>query len=131
MNKDDKIADALGLVPLQGNEITVVDAPTENQESYDFETARQNIHHLLQKGNLALDELLNLASQSQMPRSYEVLVSLIKTLSDVNKDLLVVQEKKKELSVKNENLDGPQTVNQNLFVGSSKDLQELLEKLKK
>lgn len=131
MNNDkDSISNILDISPLNPNEILVVDAPTENTEAYDMETARQNIHHLIQKGNSVLDDMINAASQSSHPRAYEVTTNLIKTLADVNMSLVDLQEKKKKLLIKDE-VSETKTVNNQVFVGSTNEFLEMLEKSKK
>jgi hypothetical protein len=131
-DKKDALTNAFGLVPLDPNEIVVMDAPNEDTEKHDFETARQNMHHLLQKGEHALDEMISLAIQNQQARSFEVVSNLIKTLADVNKDLISLQEKKKQLSLKTDEKTSPSKVvnNQNLFVGSTDELLDLISNMK-
>jgi Terminase DNA packaging enzyme len=122
---NDTIGDALGLTPMQ--EVL----PKVKRESIDsvtdYQYARGNMLNILEKGNQALDGMLDVADQSQHPRAYEVVATLIKTLADTNKDLIELAKKTKEL----ERLDGveaPQTINNNLFVGSTTELQKLLKK---
>jgi hypothetical protein len=62
---------------------------------------------------------------SQHPRSYEVVATLVKAVSDANKDLLELQKRHKDLTVDN---SAPSTINNNLFVGSTAELQKLLKK---
>lgn len=121
------MTDAFGLPPLSNsNDLIIHDAPAEDGDSYDMETARQNMHHLLQKGEHALDEMIAFAVQDQQARSFEVVATLIKTLADVNKDLIHLQEKKKQLAIKDE--VPAKTVNNNhLHVGSTADLQQLIK----
>ena len=73
-----------------------------------------------------MDDMLNVAQQMQHPRAYEVLATLIKTLSDTNKDLLDLHKKKRELEIGDDS-QGPKTINNNLFVGSTAELQKLLK----
>ena len=129
-SEKDTIGSTFELEPLQPNEILVVDAPSDNSESYDMETARQNIHHLIQKGNVVLDEMITVAQQSQHPRAFEVTANLIKTLADVNQSLIDLQEKRKKLAIKEEDKN-PTTVTNNLLVGSTAEMQEMMERLKK
>jgi transcriptional accessory protein Tex/SPT6 len=82
--------------------------------------------NILEKGNEALDGMLDVAGQSQHPRAYEVVATLIKTLADTNKDLIELAKKTKELE-KMDGVDAPQTINNNLFVGSTVELQKLLK----
>jgi hypothetical protein len=131
-DKPDPIGTAFGLEPLPANEILVVDAPSDDTESYDMETARQNIHHLIQKGTIVLDDMIDVARQSQHPRAFEVTANLIKTLADVNQSLIDLQEKKKKLSIKEEKpAVTANTVNNIVYTGSTADFQDMLEKIGK
>ncbi len=76
------------------------------------------------KGSKALDELCDVANASQHPRAYEVVSTLIKTLSDANSNLLDIQKKKKD--IEKEDDKGPNKVTNNLFVGSTADLQKIV-----
>jgi len=121
---NDPISKALNMVPMQGV-LPVESKPIDNND--DFEYARGNMLSILERGNGALDSLLDVADQSQHPRAYEVVATLIKTLADANKDLLELQKKNKELK-KVEDNNTPKTINNNLFVGSTTELQRLLKK---
>jgi len=128
MSKDDKLADTLGIEPLevlppQTTNISVND----DSDRFDMETARENLHHIIQKGSDALDEMIMIAKQSESARAFEVVSTLIKTLSETNKDLVDLAKKKKEIF--SEEQQGPNTVNNNLFVGSTADLQRMLKEL--
>jgi len=122
---NDPIGNALDLDPMY----QVLPAASKKAEDIpsDYQYARGNIINILEKGNEALDGMLDVAGQSQHPRAYEVVATLIKTLADTNKDLIELAKKTKEI----ERLDGveaPQTINNNLFVGSTTELQKLLKK---
>ena len=100
--------------------------PTDEEElANDFDYARGNFYNVIERGTEALDDMLEVARQSQHPRAYEVVPTRKKTLADANKDLIEVSTKK------NENKDGedkgPEVVNNNLFVGSTADLQKMLK----
>ena len=106
---------------------------TENQTIEKFEKkqieddaahARETLHILIDKGSEAIDGILHIAKNSDHPRAYEVAGQLIKTVSDVAKDLLDVQKKKKELEQ-----DQPKNIQtqNNLFVGSTQDLLKALK----
>ncbi len=120
----DPIADALQLTPIQ--EILPKEQKPELEVDSDFEFARVNMINVIDKGREALDDMLDVAQQTQAPRAYEVIATLIKTLSDSNKDLLELSKKAKELK-KIDDSSGPKTVNNNLFVGSTAELQKLLK----
>jgi hypothetical protein len=105
-----KIADALGLRPLSEvpqEEVSVpavvevIDAPptplatAQDEVIDDIDLAKQNISELMTKGVESLDELIAVAKQSQNPRAYEVVSTLMKTLIDANKEFVGMSEKKK------------------------------------
>jgi hypothetical protein len=79
----------------------------------------------IEKGQEALSGILDVAGMSQHPRAYEVAATLVKTIADANKDLLELQKRKKDLTGVG---PSPTTVNNNLFVGSTAELQQLIKK---
>jgi hypothetical protein len=86
---------------------------------------------LIEKGQEAINGILELAQEGQQPRSYEVVGQLIKSVGDVSDKLLDLQQKMKDLN-KEEKASSPTTVNNALFVGSTAELQKMLkEGLKK
>ena len=91
----------------------------------DFKYARENLYGIIEKGSDALDELVELAKQSQSPRAFEIVSQMVKTLTDSNKDLLELQRKNKLL--KKEDEKGPNNVTNALFVGNTAELQKLLK----
>jgi predicted house-cleaning noncanonical NTP pyrophosphatase (MazG superfamily) len=97
----------------------------------DFIKAKSNIASLIEKGEAAVDGILQLAKESEQPRAYEVASTLIKTMVDANKELLDVHKQKKELD--KEEYAGPAKAVQNntVFVGSTKELQKQLLQLAK
>lgn len=122
---NDTISDALGMSPIQQVLPKVNKEPIDAVTDYQY--ARGNMLNILEKGNEALDGMLDVAGQSQHPRAYEVVATLIKTLADTNKDLIDLAKKTKELE-KLDGVEAPQTINNNLFVGSTTELQKLLKK---
>jgi len=99
---------------------------TDLTSDYDF--SRDQYHTLVTKGNDALDELLAVAKESESARAYEVAAMLIRNLSDTTKELLQLQKTKKEIE---KDVKDPHTVNNSLFIGSTKELQDLLLEKKK
>lgn len=91
----------------------------------DYKYARENLYGVIEKGTDALDELVEIAKQSQSPRAFEIVGQMIKTLTDANKDLLEVQRKVKLL--KQEEQKGPKNVTNALFIGNTAELQKLLK----
>tara|TARA_Y100000996_G_scaffold389090_1_gene349211 strand:- start:234 stop:638 length:405 start_codon:yes stop_codon:yes gene_type:complete len=128
---DDKLNEVLNIagevVPeetkKETKELTV---PEDSDPEIDFETGRKNLYNLLDKGNEAIDGILNLAKEGEHPRAYEVAGQLIKTVSEVSQNLLDLQDKLKK--VKDIPDKGPKNVTNALFVGSTTELQKMLKK---
>ena len=104
----------------------VVEQPTNNEAEKDYSYARENLYDVIEKGQEALFDMLDVAKQSQHPRAYEVLSGLINTLVAANKDLVDLQKKKKDL-FKQEEAKEKTVTNNNLFVGSTAELQKLIQ----
>jgi hypothetical protein len=104
---------------------TVVVSEINPVES-DSEFARKNIRNLIEKGSFAIDDLLQVAKHSESPRAYEVAANMIKNLSDLNKDLLEVQKRKKDL-VADKSGSKDVNIDKAVFVGSTADLMKLLK----
>ena len=128
---DDKLNRVFDIAEqLPGNDITssthlpVVDATKEDKDA-DYELARNNLHLLIEKGNTAIEGILQLAREAENPRSYEVAGQLIKTVSDVTQDLMKLQKNMKDLNKVEDN--APKNVTNALFVGSTAELQKLIK----
>jgi len=94
----------------------------------DVEFARHNIKKLINKGSVAFDNLLLVANESEQPRAYEVVATLIKNLSDLNKDLLELQKRKKDLQGSDDKKQsGNVNVDKAVFVGSTTELVKFLK----
>jgi len=93
--------------------------------SRDYEYTRGNLYSIIEKGQEAIDGILELAQESEMPRAYEVAGQLIKSVSDATDKLMDLQKKLKD--VEEESSRKPTTVNNALFVGSTADLAKLLK----
>ena len=91
----------------------------------DYEYSRGNLYSLIEKGQEALDSILEVAQEGQQPRAYEVVSQLLKNVADTTDKLIDLQLKTKELNA--EDKKGPSTVNNALFVGSTAELQKLLK----
>lgn len=106
-------------------ELTVIDPlPVPTDPEKDIEKVRQVHHDLLEKSQEALDNLMNFAKASDSPRAYEIVAELIRTTSEVSKNLI-------ELNTKNKK-DDPKVQNNtqnNIFVGSTAELQKFLSKM--
>ena len=104
----------------------VQDKPQDSTVQDDFEYARENLMDVIGKGQEALFDLMDVARQSQHPRAYEVLSNLMNTMVGASKDLLELQAKKKKL-LEAEQEANNQKVTNNLFVGSTAELQKMLD----
>jgi len=122
-NKSNSIDQSLDLSPINSNQITKLELNNDDQVKKDFDYARGNLINIIEKGNEALNGILDVAGMSQHPRSFEVAATIINSLAAANKDLLELSKRKKELDNEN-NLT---TINNNLFVGSTAELQKLLK----
>jgi hypothetical protein len=123
MDNKDVISNSLGIPPIPSPPNPVF---LPAKEKNDYEYARQNMYDIIEKGQSALEDIVDIARQSESPRAFEVVTNLIKTLADANKDLMDLAKKNKELSkpdASNEN----KTVNNNLFVGSSSELLKMIK----
>ena len=126
VEKLNKVLDVTGdLIPVERNKNTK--KPNEDLSS-DYNYSREQYHKLIDKGNDALEELLAVAKESESARAYEVTAMLIRNLSDTTKELLQLQKTKKEIEKETKD---PNTVNNSLFIGSTKELQDLLLEKKK
>ena len=107
----------------QAKELKPVDNSDETVDN-DFKYARENLYNIIERGTDALNGIVDLANQSQHPRSFEVVADLVRTLSGANKDLLDIQKKMRDLDPDKHK---PEKVENNLFIGSTKELTDLLE----
>jgi predicted house-cleaning noncanonical NTP pyrophosphatase (MazG superfamily) len=92
----------------------------------DYDYTRGNLYSLIEKGQEAINGILELAQETEMPRAYEVAGQLIKNVGDIADKLMELQKKKKD--IEEDSPKGPTTVNNALFVGSTAELAKLLKK---
>jgi len=132
MSKFDSINNSLDIEVVDEDE----SLPSKKQEkeldknkddsTRDYEYTRGNLYSLIEKGQEALDSIMEVAQEGQQPRAFEVVSQLIKNVADTTDKLVDLQQKMKVL--KEEDSRGPSTVNNALFVGSTAELQKLLKK---
>jgi hypothetical protein len=130
---NDPIANALGVSPLQPSMTInnlIADAHNDSAKA-DFETARANVLNIIENGQEAIYKLGQIAESSQHPRAFEVLAKLMDTTLQANKDLMELQTKIRQIAA----VDAPtnehaKTINNNLFVGSTAELQKVIENMK-
>ena len=137
MDKYEKLNDTFDVEPI-ASEIEKVDVKKEIDQykssaediKKDYEYTRGNLYSIIEKGQEAINGILELAQESEMPRAYEVAGKLIKNVSDATDKLMDLQKKLKD--VNEEEKKGPTSVTNNaLFVGSTADLQKMLKKVNK
>lgn len=128
MNKlNETLSEVLHVEPMQLDESTeLLPAQPTTKVEDDADFARDNIRTLIEKGNLAVDGILHVAKESEHPRAYEVAATLIKNLSDLNKDLMEIQKRKKDLSPQSQK-SGDINVDKAVFVGSTTELVKFLK----
>jgi hypothetical protein len=126
INKRDKIATALNKnLPVAAQE----SQPVVDHLQDDYVESRETYKKLIDKGDEAIDLMMDLARDSQHPRAFEVLATLLKTQADNNDKLLELQKKLKTLKepTKGAQATNPNSVtNNNVFVGSTSDLQRFI-----
>ena len=132
MSKYEKLDEAFDI---EATEVEVTEKKIEKIKSgsedikKDYEYTRGNLYSIIEKGQEAIDGILELAQESEMPRAYEVAGQLIKNVADATDKLLTLQQKLKDVQ-EEKDTKGPTTVNNALFVGSTAELQKLLKQQK-
>lgn len=118
-NTDKNLSQIFDIAPLG---IQNLPAPiiVQSEIDSDFDFARNNIRELAEKGKIAVDNILQVASATDHPRAYEVAANLLKSMSDINKDLIELQKKKRDLMPQKE--QPTINVDKAVFVGSTADL---------
>ena len=125
-NLNQKLSEVLDVDPIVFEApVEVVQSTTKVEDDADF--ARCNIRSLIEKGNQAMDQLLQVANASEHPRAYEVAAGLIKNLADLNKDLLEIQKRRKDLTGESANPAKNINVDKAVFVGSTTELVKFLK----
>ena len=125
IDKRDKIATAL-------NKNLPISVKEESPQAVDhlqddYEASRETYKDLITKGDEAIDLMMELARDSQHPRAFEVLATLLKTQADNNDKLLELQKRVKQLKEPAKGAQSPSNVtNNNVFVGSTTDLQRFI-----
>lgn len=125
--KLDKLLDIQGEIVRAEKSLPALMRTRDSNRESDYKYSRENLYNLVERGQNAIEGILEIARESQHPRVYEVAGQLIKTTGEVTEKLLDLQKKMKDLE-KDE--VKPETVNNNLFVGSTAELQKLLKDAK-
>ena len=101
------------------------DRLTKDDIEKDYEYTRGNLYSIIEKGQEAINGILELAQESEMPRAYEVAGQLVKSVSDATDKLMDLQKKLKEVEEEKER--SPTNVTNALFVGSTNELAKMLK----
>lgn len=128
MESNDKISKALSTsyksdvekVKKEVKDIKLSEDKTEN----DFNITRRNLKDLIDRGSEAIDGILKIASEGDQPRAYEVAATLIKTVAEVNTDLMDLHKKMADMDKTEVNVNN--TTNNAIYVGSTLELQDLI-----
>ena len=128
----DELNDAFNVssdtIPTESTEVGITKPErherTDIEKDYDY--TRGNLYSIIEKGQEAINGILELAQDSEMPRAYEVAGQLIKSVSDATDKLMDLQKKLKDVE-EDSPQKGPNTVNNALFVGSTAELAKLLK----
>jgi len=124
------IYNALNLTPIHDPVKAIVAKAHDDSAKSDFEMARGNIHEVIQNGTYAMEKLAQIADSSQHPRAFEVLAKLMDTMLQANKDLMELQKQIRAISAADAPINDQAQVTNNLFVGSTADLQKVIEDMK-
>ena len=111
--------------PSELSRVKVESIDKEEDIKNDYEYQRQNFYNLVERGNDAIEGILELAKESEHPRTYEVAGNLIKQVAEVTEKLGDLQEKMKKLKEVPDN--APKNVTNALFVGSTAELQKMIK----
>ena len=130
---DDILNEVLGVSEPTPKEVVVnepVPRPSDELDDVDadYKYQRDNFYNLIEKGQNAIEGILNVAKESDHPRGYEVAGNLIKQVAEVTEKLGDLQEKMKKL--KEGPNSAPKNVTNALFVGSTAELQKMLKEKK-
>jgi len=132
LNKTFNIENESSEIKAEVVETAIVESPAKNVNSAiddikkDYEYTRGNLYSIIEKGQEAINNVLELAQETDAPRAYEVVGQLIKNVSDATDKLIDLQKKIKDLDeVKQQK--GPTNVTNALFVGSTAELSKMLK----
>ena len=128
----DKISEALDIeTPVSKTDIEIkkpkeIEVSPDDDLNKDYISVRRNLKDLIQTGTGAIDGILNVASEGEHPRAYEVAAQLIKVVTDTNKELMDLHKKVKDIQKDDVKLTQNNTTNNAIYVGSTTDLQSLI-----
>lgn len=132
--KNDPLDEALGIETPRAieiiepiKEVVIISTQDEDDIKADYNLSRKTFRDLINKGNAVMENLTDLAKESESPRAYEVLATMMRTIADTTKDLFELQNKNKNLRKEDNPKQEQITVEKAVFVGTT---AELLQKVK-
>ena len=125
VNVLDNVLGITDVVETSTSNVTLPEVKVPKEVDNDYEYQRRNFYQLVERGQDAIDGILELAKESEHPRSYEVAGQLIKNVADVTEKLGELQLKMQKLKEVPNN--APKNVTNALFVGSKSELQKMLK----
>lgn len=131
---NDPLGEALGLPPRkkpQVVELVPKDAPDEHDPDSDFVIARSNVLDLIDKGKVIFEEVSYLAEVSQDVKFYGAVARIFDNLLQANRDVVDLAMKRNVIRAERDRENGGRTINNNLFVGSTAEILDMLDKVKK
>lgn len=117
----------LAPIPKANTEMVVYDGASVDQAGEDVDAARDGLYDALSMSQQAVQDMITISQQSQHPKAYEVLNQAIKTMADISMGIADLQLKKQRIYKQLENDREPSTTVNNLFVGSTAELQQMIE----
>jgi hypothetical protein len=126
MKSFDKLNNLFNLEKIEPTDFAIekIKETSEDKKDSDFDLARETLRDLIAKNNLAIDEIISIARSSETARPFEVAGQLLKTQSDIAKDLLTLHKQKKEIEGEREQNIHQQ--NNIVFAGSTSDLMKMI-----
>jgi hypothetical protein len=122
-------------VPAVISDVPAIIQSADDEAEHDFQQVRENLTAITVSGQEALDTVIELAKSSEQPRAFEVVSQILGALATANRDLLAIHIQREKLRKSKEKVDAPtqstvagDQIQQNIFVGSTKDLQDILSK---
>ena len=115
------------IVPTKKETLRKEDTPKKNEVEKDYEYTRANLYSIIEKGQEAINGIMEVAGESASPRAYEVAGQLIKSVADTTDKLMDLQKKVKDVNEDNPSKTNNVT-NNALFVGSTSELSKMLKK---
>lgn len=141
MNIDNKLNELFNIspviegevIPAKHREVQIMDISPSETIDHDCDTIRTNLYSLLECGQDALEESLEVAKASENPRAYEVFANMLKQMADINLQILDIHTKKQRLvtPIKNEVNATQNVTNNSIFVGTASALNDMIENMTK